>query len=572
MNGFVLTINGKKEVTKQLDNPIVIKNSDYICAFSKMNKFEDDKIFLEEEGILYLLDGVIFNKADLMNKYQSESWDQTYIQMVKEDSNNFMNELRGAFCGFIYDTNTGILQAFTNHSGERAIYYYAQNGVIIVANHMKLIYEALSLNGQEVLPSQQGSLEMLTTGSLLHGNTIIDKVYRITAGNKMIYQEGAARLERYHIFRNIPEHDLSLEECIEEADRLFRQAVDRIFAKNREYGYQAEADLSGGLDSRLVTWVAHDLGYKDVLNVCYCQKGRIDHLSSKKMANYLGNKYFFYPMNQGEFLFDVDELTNRTGGSIVYCLCTGANRVFDLIDSDNIGIAATGLLGEIHNAYLIEGNTHTQSQYRKSKYSNTIFLDVPEVYSRGYDNYEQMNIYEYGMPFILSSVMARQDRCEVYSPFVDKDFMEFSFRIPLKWRKNYYFTINWILSKYPEAAKFVWQTKEKPIDKVYYNQIYWPKVGWDIQDFIFRIYNKVCRTLKINSQIALKGDMNPMQLWYHSNPQLRKFLAEYYERNKSLITDQKLGSDLEKMMNSGICRDKVLVVNLLSIYKLYFNK
>lgn len=571
MYGFVLTLNGNGAKSKKLYNAQKIECENFQCEFSRMNKFEKDKLFFESDGITYLLDGVIFNKKELMDRFSSEDWETTYETIVKENTEEFINELRGSFCGFVYNQKNSEIVTFTNHSGERAVFYYAKNDLLIVANHMELMYEALVQNGEQVIPNIQGNYEMLATGSCLHGNTLIEDVHRITAGKRMIYNDGSVTLKRYHMFRNVPEHELSLDECIDEADRLFRKAIDRIFSKNLEYGYKAEADLSGGLDSRLATWVAHDLGYTDILNVCYCQKGRIDHLTSSKIAKHLGNEYFFYPMDHGEFLMDVDEMTSKTGGDIVYCLCSGANRAFNIIDHSNIGLAVTGLLGEIHNAYWTEGDKHTPPAYTKVRYTNTIKIAIPDAYCEEYDNYEQMNLYEFSDLFFLSSTFARQDRCEVYSPFIDKDFMEFAYRIPLKWRKNYFFTINWILKKYPEAAKFVWQTKKKPIDKAYYNKVYLPKIGWDIQDFIIRVYNKFCRMAKINSQIALKDDMNPMQLWYDSNSKLRNFFEEYYKENCFLIKNDDLAHDIDKMFSSGICRDKVLVVNLLSIYKKYFN-
>lgn len=571
MNGFCFVLNGKNIEVEKLEYSQRIANDAFFCEYKMLNKFQEDRLFFDSKNKLILLDGVIFNKNELIGtSNKKRDWKNIYEELIEKYSVQFINYLRGSFCGIVYDhkKNEGI--AFTNHSGEKALFYYAKDNLLIITSHMEIMYEMLKKNEQLIEMDSQACYEMLITGSCLHGNTMLKHVRRVTGGKYIKFDEMGAEEKRYHMFHNIPEHEFGMDECIDKADKLFRQAVDRIFQKSEEYHYKTEADLSGGLDSRLVTWVAHDLGYKNIVNVCYCQAGRLDHISSQKIAKYLGNEYFFYSMDRGGvFLKDVEEMTKVTGGQIVYCLCTGARRAFNELNLDNIGIVATGLLGEILNAYWTEGDVHTQPQYTNVRYSDIIDLKIPKEYAEEYDNYEQMNLYEFSNLFFLSSAFSRQDRCEVYSPFVDKDFLEFAYRIPLKYRKNYYFTQNWILKKYPEAAKFVWQTKMKPIDKAYYHKIYGPKIVWNIEDYILRVYNKICRILKINSQIALKGDMNPLQLWYDSNPELRDFFIRYYMENKFVVKDEALKAKMEKMFQIGNCRDKALVINLLAILKEY---
>nr|WP_296480612.1 hypothetical protein [uncultured Acetatifactor sp.] len=571
MNGFVFELNGAKKDSLLLKNAEKQLIGEAFCEYSKLQKFQNDKLFFVKENQMVLLDGVIFNKKNLIESSQRENlWSEVYCRLVLEDD-DYINKLRGSFCGIVFDMSKMKLEAFTNHSGEKAVYFYHRDDLLIVTSHMELMKEALIHNGQPLQPNIQACQEMLSTGSMLHGNTILKNAYRIMPGCKIIFFDGVLSNIRYHMFHNIPEQELSLEECIDEADRLFRNAVDRIFSKNLEYGYQAEADLSGGLDSRLVTWVAHDLGYKNILNVCYCQKGKIDHMTSRKIAEKLGNQYVFYPMNGGDFFMDVDEMTRKTGGQVFYGVCTGANRTFRLIDTSNIGLAVTGLLGELHNAYWTEGDCHTNPAYINERYTYTPKLSLPEEYKAGYDNYEQMNLYEYSALLFLSSAFARQDLMEVYSPFIDKDYLEFVYKIPLKWRKHYFFTMNWILTKYPDAAKFVWQTKEKPVDKAYYQKIYAPKIMWDCQDYLKRIYNKLCRIFKIHSALTLKREMNPIETWYLRNPKLRKFLNDYYEKYRYIISDDDLKNNIQKCHESRLGMDKIMIVNLLSIMREYFS-
>lgn len=373
------------------------------------------------------------------------------------------------------------------------------------------------------------------------------------------------------MFHNTPEHNLSLDECVKELDKRFRNAVDRIFSKNKEYGYQGECDLSGGLDSRMATWVAHDLGYQNIINVCYCQSGNIDHTISQKIAHDLGNQYFFLPMDGGDLLMDIDEVVDKFGGQVTYTICTGANRALKSIDTSNIGITVMGLWGEAVKADCTESYEHTKPKLTYTYCPSTIVKAFfPDEYKRDYTTYEQMHFYEYGVPFILSSILARQQICEAYTPNVDVDYLDFVYRTPLKFRKDYLLLKTWIVKKYPEAARYVWQTERMPVDKSYYGKIYLPKLLDDVRTMVIRCVNKAGRVLRLPVQFTFKKDMNPFETWYRTNRRLREFIQNYYQENICRITDPQLQADVRKTYEQGGAIDKLQAINLLAVYKHYF--
>lgn len=537
--------------------------------YHPMPKFEGDKLFYEDEEKILLLDGVIFNQRELMSDV-SGSWQFVVDGLYRNNPENFFSVLRGSFCGAVLEKASLRLTAFTNHSGEKTVYYTVQNGIFIVASHNNILTEILRENHLPVQPDTAACRELIACGSILAGKTPFQQVRRVTAGKYVSICNDSAEETRYHIFRNVPEHTLSLDECIEELDKRFRKAVDRIFSKNKEYGYMGECDLSGGLDSRMVTWVAHDLGFQNIANVCYCQSGNIDHTTSRRIARDLGNEYVFLPMNGGDFLTEVDEVVDKFGGQVSYLICTGANRAMKELKNKNIFLCATGLLGELHNAYWVEGEKHTAPAYTALRYSSVIDYTVPAEYSVGYENYEQMNLYEFSALLFLSSSLVRQQQAEVTSPFIDVDYLEFAYRIPLQWRQNYGLTKAWMVSKYPKAASYVWQTKRMPVSYVYYNKIYWPKVAGDVRSFFVRCINKVGRTLHVPIQISQRTDMNPFDVWYRTNPALRKFVQSYYEEKLPLVKDADLRQILTETFTKGAARDKLQAVNLLAVYHRYF--
>lgn len=569
MYGFLIT-RGARPQKIPLENPRTISCGDVHFYYNPLPRFENDHLFYENAEKIVLLDGVIFNSHELMEKAGCKSWRETIDQLIFKAPKTFQKELRGSFCGALWIKGTAELVLFTNQSGEKTVYYTRQEAFFAAASHNNILTAVLREQSLPVMPDYQALRELLCAGPILHGKTPFQNVHRLTAGKYLLDNRDCCQELRYHMFHNIPEHDLTLDECIDELDKRFRKAVDRIFSKNKEYGYQGECDLSGGLDSRMATWVAHDLGYRNILNVCYCQSGKIDYSTSKKIAHDLGNEYFFFPMDGGDFLTAVDETVEKFGGQVTYLICTGANQAMAQIKDRPIGLCCTGLLGELHNAYWTEGFIHTAPHYISNRYSSVVPLEIPKEYSADYGNYEQMNLYEYSALLFMSSALVRQQTFEVTSPFVDVDYLEFAYRIPLRWRKNYLLTMTWMVNKYPDAAKYVWQTKRMPVDKSYRNQFYFPKLTGDVRRFFIRCINKFGRAFSLPIQLTLNDDMNPIDQWYRTNPRLRKFLDDYFQENIHRITDSQLQADVQNTFNQGGARDKLQAINLLAVYKRYF--
>lgn len=67
-------------------------------------------------------------------------------------------------------------------------------------------------------------------------------------------------------------------------------------------------DLSGGLDSRMVSWVANDMGYKEQLNISYCKEGYYDEKISKEIAKYLNHEYIFKYLDDKNFYMILKKL------------------------------------------------------------------------------------------------------------------------------------------------------------------------------------------------------------------------------------------------------------------------
>lgn len=566
MYGFLVT-RGVAPKASPFQNGREISCGDVHFYYDPMPKFENDKLFFEDEERIVLLDGVVFNNHELMAECGSSVWKDAFLKKIQCSYRTLMKDLRGSFIGILYEKATGTLLAFTNQSGERAVYYSQQSDFFVIASHSELLLPVLREQGIVVAPNLQSCRELLLVASVLQGRTPFEGVFRLVGGKYLLQTEAGCEEQRYHFFENTPDESMSEEYCIEELDKRFRHIVDLICRKNQEYGYHNEFDLSGGLDSRMSAWVAHDLGYGNATNVCYSQSGGWEQRVSSKIAKELGNEYLFLPMDDGAFIYDVEESVSILGGQISYILPTGARRAMQrLSEKHELGVMTTGLSGGI----LRECHEDAVSErYPAHQYVNLLSLDVPNIH-RGYHSLTQQCFYEVDAPLFLLSVLLRRPFGEAVSPFVDPDYLEFVFRTPGKFRKDGYIFRTWMERKYPRAAAHIWLAKQMPVS--YYNskRVYWPKVASSIAEYMIRAVNKGCRVLHLPLQLPVRTDMNPFDLWYRTNPKLRTFIGTYYSENLNRVKDDSLREDLVHVFTKGGARDKLQVLNLLAVYKLYF--
>lgn len=546
-----------------------ISSGSYQIWYNPLPKFEKDHLFFETDKYVILLDGVVFNIKELMEEFGSQNWKDCFLACCEKKI--IPNCLRGSFRGLIYDKVLDAISAFTNQTGEKTVYYHFdyEHGLILVS-HVNILKVLFVLNGMGSFEADlRAHYELLLTGSILHGKTPFKGISRLTAGKLLQFRSGDIELNVYHRFKNMPEHEKSLDECIEQADKLFRQAVNRIFRKSEEYGYKAECDLSGGLDSRLATWVAHDLGYKKILNICYCVEGNLDHKISEQIAHDLGNDYFFLPMD-AYVLGDIDKKTLLNGGQVLYVMSTGAFHALEKNTMSNIGICCTGLLGEISKSDWVKTKHHINPSYITNRKSSFYQLNVPKNYSDEYINYEQMNLYEYGFNLICLSLLVRQEQVEAVSPLMDTDYLDFVFKIPLNYRRNYKFIESYMCKKYPEAARYVWQTVRMPVDRHLKHELYVPKMIEDISIFFIRCINKAFRLLNINHQLIRKDDMNPFEAWYRNDKKIQKYMDTYFQDTIDLVSNDRLKLALSNMfLQSSLATDKIQVINVLAVWNNY---
>ena len=526
-----------------------------------LNKFPKDQVFLEEEEQISFLDGYIHNK-DAIHVEGISDWQHDFAQAMREEAGKCLRMLRGGFHGYIYNRQDISLTAYTDQVSVKALYYYVNGNRWMVSDHIPYMIRVLRENGQEYHFNETAAQYMLTYGYMLDDSTFVKEIHRLLPGQLVHIEDGQAVVKRYYFIPN-QEIQMSEQEAVEKIDRTFREAVRREFDKDREYGYRHMVDLSGGLDSRMVSWVAHDMGYTDQVNVTYCQSNYHDDRISKKIAVYLGHEYLFKALDDIHWLYDIDEIMAHNNGAALYTGITGGSRLLGMLNTERFGIEHTGMIGDItlstfyHDRELNFG----KPRLGLNQYSERIVYEFNEHILKEYPCQEMFAIYTRGMMGAMSSYIIRQHYLEPASPFTDVDFLEANYSIPFIYRDRHHIYLKWMLQKYPEATQFGWEKWGgiKPRE----DHIFFRKIK-TTQRLLLRAG---CKAFKLQD----RDSMNPEDYWYQKEENIRKYYQDYYEEHiDHPVLSETLRKDILKLFMEGTVTEKSMALTVLAAVKAYF--
>lgn len=373
-------------------------------------------------------------------------------------------------------------------------------------------------------------------------------------------------------------------EAVDGIDKLFRQSIKRAFEKDKEYGYKHIACLSGGLDSRMTVWVAHQLGYTDQLNITYSQSGYLDFSIAQQIATNLHHDWLYKPLDGGDCIRDIDTISAMTYGSANFFGLAHGMSMERLINYDNLGVIHTGQLGDvILGTYLKKMEYGQKPNVTDGAYSEELRERIENYqFKYDYEDKEIFMMYNRGFCGINQGLLTYQENTESYSPFTDVDFLEFAYSIPIELRSNHKIYIDWVLSKYPEAGEYIWESIGKKIQRLENRKPRTMKVfGYEVPHYSepeFKVYLKgfirrhfsFSRKKRISTTRTLSSKyyMNPVDYWYQTNPFLREFMESYWKENESLLPNDQLGEDMKHLFVDCVLYDKLHAMSVLATLKL----
>lgn len=533
----------------------VLELNDLVVVDCCLHKFPDDEIAADVNQKYYWMDGFVVNKSELIKENASLNWQEAFIK--ETGRTDFPNRLRGGFSGFISDKNE--VSLFNDHVGNHAVYYYCHNGILVCSTRVYYILELLKYNEIKLQYNVQAAHYMLEYGYMLDDSTFIAEIKRLLPGQKIrILKNGSEEITQYYSLDNSHvKQDMTAEEAVELIDRYFRQAVKREFDKDKEYGYEHLVDLSGGLDSRMVCWVAHDMGYKDQVNMTHCKDGYLDFEIAQKIAIALRHDFSYMPINDFKWYRDAEELARKNNGASLYLGITKGKRHFQILDKERFAINHTGMVGDvIIGSFLAEPSEGNKMPTgRELSYSKKLHYDVDDKILHKYENKELYLLNVRGLQCAQTSYFTIQTYFEASSPFLDVDFLEAILSVPLSLRCKHYIYFKWIEKKYPEAAEFGWEAWKglEPKLQNMNKAKHWAKLRRKVNRFKMKIW-------KCEPQHA-----NPTDYWYERDADTQQWAEQYFNDRIDLLKEYPdLMKDVKFLFTKGRTIEKTQALTVLA--------
>lgn len=540
-------------------NCIKIKNTNYFYYYKNDNKFKADSFTLDDDDFFFLLDGFVLNKGDFLN---NDNWCTCFKSEWIRNKFAFIKKLRGSFNIVIFDKSNDSKYIFVDQLGERVVFYYNSKIDRVIASDFLLLIDYLKTKKHYYTPDIIANKQFLYYGFLVDNSTHIHEIKRIFPGNYL--EVNSMKEKNYFRFNNRNRLNLNQDEYIELIDKTFRKALKMEYDKDIEYGYEHLVDISGGMDARTINYIAKDMGYKKVTNICYSQSQSFERTISEKIVNSLGNDFIFKSLNNAKFVFDVDEIVRKNFGLTFYLGLTGGPNFFNSLNPNIFGIEHTGLLGDIYEGSFCEKVEYTDpyidEKYRFSKFAK---FSVDTEFLNYYDDQEIFLFYTRGILAGVTTHLIRQHYFETYSPFEDIDFLSLMFSIPQEERINNHIYLKWLEKKYPQTFNYPYA---RTMSKIGTNKIY-AKTKF----FILRVINKIRPFL---SNYGIKIDpsprltMNPTEYWKKTIPEISTFVHDYINENIHKIpNDKELLDYFIDVRDNGTLIDQSIALTLLSVYK-----
>jgi len=541
----------------------------YTVMSNTLNKFINDKAFFADKEYVYILEGVLLNKKELFKKYRADSIRELIKVMYERLGETFFSEFRGPFSGALFISSKHRWIVFTNQTGDAPVFYLSENGTFAFGSQVNYLLDLCRSLEIKLSFDEVCAYQMLTYGFIPTDNTYAREIKRLDAGCYLVIEKDSVQKKCYHRFKINAQRfaGVSEDELVEMIDSSFRNAVKREWDKDDEYGLHHIADLSGGLDSRMNIWVAHKLKERHIQLLTFCKGGYLDETIAKEIARYWKDEIIVKQLDDVSYMYDIDDISDHLSGLSLYCGITGGKSLIEMINWKNYGLEHTGMIGDAVIGSLFKSARDIGDRKISGMYSEKLkdrILPQLEDYIYGFEDHEIFLLYSRCLHGAANTFLLRRSFTEGTSPFMDVDFLELCFDIPVQLRIGHHLYKKWILEKYPNAARFKWESTNGKITE--------STAKRKARSLALRSERKIKKILTCGQALDRNG-MNPIEYWVSRSKKLRSFLDNYesdgYKYIPSGVSD-KLVSDMKWLYQNGNIYEKSMVLTVLSSARSYF--
>ncbi|MDN3658892.1 asparagine synthase (glutamine-hydrolyzing) [Ferruginibacter paludis] len=261
-------------------------------------------------NVLLMLNGEIYNAFDLKPaliadgcKFKSTTDTEVVLYLyLKYGFRGMVERLNGMFAIVVADLREGKLYITRDRFGIKPMYFYNKNGVLAFSSELKSFYALDQFNATV----NTGLLDEYLIFKNNLNKTLINDVQRIAPGHYLTYSSGQGISFTQYFDVNHYERQSAKGADFEEALNKLHDVLEKSVQSQLMSDVKLGCQLSGGVDSSLVTWLAKDIKQDNLLesvSIVFDDKRFNEKPFIDKVANQLGIISHQFPL-QSEFYQD----------------------------------------------------------------------------------------------------------------------------------------------------------------------------------------------------------------------------------------------------------------------------
>jgi asparagine synthase (glutamine-hydrolysing) len=378
----------------------------------------------------------------------------------------------GSWAGVRYRQKERSLLLCSDRVGTRPLYWWSDGSVLVFSSLLGM------LERHSLIPltlDLQAVIEDATFGHPLADRTPFRDVYRIQTAEIVCAQAGRLRRSQYFRWADLPSRPVEDPTREHEVLDALRGAIARRNGARRE----AVTLLSGGLDSRVINAILHELGVS-IYSFNFSFEGTQDAFFAREFAHAIHANHFEAEPAPG------------VGPGWVH----GSRRIWDTMNSDSgvplrelfpvwsgdFGSATAGWVGLTPS--LVENMRHGRVDAVVEEHMRShallgaadltpaarewVMSAVPRAVADEIARHESNDPARQFMFFLLSNTKRRhmdniyeeilEHRTEFWTPFIDSAFLEAALSVPADEGLGHGFYMRWFERMRPVVRAVPWQT------------------------------------------------------------------------------------------------------------------
>ncbi len=547
-------------------NPVVNEyvSEDGVVGRSSLEKLKKDRLFETQNNVTICFEGINLSDS-IVNSNR-------FFQAYNEKGIAFINNLRGSFSGFVYDSNIGKIYIFNDHLSTKNIFYYHDIEVgFVFSSELHSISKFLFNENKNLTLNRDSVYMMALYGFLLENNTYFNEIHKLSYSSCITYDIKKRKITIDKRFSYSSEKiSIPYKESIDTINNLMERSVIKCWGKAAEESSKHLSLLSGGMDARSNIVIAKDCGFKDITSITFGQSNSKDIKYANLIAVGEELNHFQRILDYPNYLIDdiLNNYVKPNDGLIMFHSSAHTSSTVKSFNLNPFSILHTGQIGDALFGSFTKENYDFKKNRGKIGYtgfiSNEKLLDKISILPQVIDTYQErgLELFTYEQRVINATLYGDRslnNYIDNLSPFFDFELLNFCISLPNEYKKNQMIYFDWLKNHHKRALNYPW-------DKI--NML--PNNKYKI------IYGKQFKKLTNGAKKYFNykyESMNPYGQWLIKYPIIIKTLDEIVnsEINQPYI-DKELKTDLLSIYKENVFefRNKFAVATALLALKLHF--